>query len=491
MTRWRDHKTDRIEAHDIARHFVVRGAEKRCSPTVLYQRVADKHGFATIANDNRFIQISRDHIPFKPDLRLPGHVHTMIVVMNHIADQHGLRIGELHARRFTATDETVLDTDILHLLAEQHPPHAQMPKRNPFPIEDADGVSSMFIDCQAGNFNVRCTVRPLADVQYPDTIPVTQQGHLVNPGADQLNSLLAVNGEVLRIGPGFEKDGLPFLGAIDSLLNRREISRSVECDGNCSWCGRRILRQGYCTPNAHPRENHCRDKDRPHGEFHTSGELTLSIALYGATYRMISSAAMMLIGLTGGVATGKSTVARMFGQCGAIIIDADDLAREVVRPGKPAWREIVKEFGPAILNADRSLNRRAVGAIVFRNKAKRRRLERIIHPRVAREQMRLMRAAAMNNPHAVVIYDVPLLFEAGIDKRVDKTIVVTADRETQIARLRKRNGLTRTEAIRRINSQLPLAKKVARADYVLDGTMKKPLLSKVTATLFHQLQRLT
>lgn len=206
---------------------------------------------------------------------------------------------------------------------------------------------------------------------------------------------------------------------------------------------------------------------------------------------MISSAAMMLIGLTGGVATGKSTVARMFGQCGAIIIDADDLAREVVRPGKPAWREIVKEFGPDILNADRSLNRQAVGAIVFRNKAKRRRLEQIIHPRVAREQMRLMRAAAMNNPHAVVIYDVPLLFEAGIDKRVDKTIVVTADRETQIARLRKRNGLTRTEAIRRINSQLPLAKKVARADYVLDGTMKKPLLSKVTATLFHQLQLLT
>jgi len=200
---------------------------------------------------------------------------------------------------------------------------------------------------------------------------------------------------------------------------------------------------------------------------------------------------MILVGLTGGVATGKSTVAAMFKRSGAVILDADALAREVVATGKPAWRDIVSVFGGEVLNPDRTINRRALGAIVFRNKAKRRRLEQIIHPRVAREQMRLTRAAAMKDPHAVVIYDVPLLFEAGIDKRVDKTIVVTADRETQIARLRKRNGLTRTEAIRRINSQLPLAKKVARADYVLDGTMRKPLLSKMTAALFHQLQLLT
>jgi dephospho-CoA kinase len=199
---------------------------------------------------------------------------------------------------------------------------------------------------------------------------------------------------------------------------------------------------------------------------------------------------MILVGLTGGVATGKSTVAAMFKRCGATVIDADELARTVVAPGRPAWREIVKKFGRDILNADRSINRQAVGAIVFCNKVKRRQLEQIIHPRVAREQSRLTRAAAKKDPHAVVIYDVPLLFEAGIDQRVDTTIVVIADRETQIARLRKRNGLTRTEALRRINSQMPLAKKVARADYVLDGTMKKPLLSKVAASTFHQLHRL-
>jgi dephospho-CoA kinase len=199
---------------------------------------------------------------------------------------------------------------------------------------------------------------------------------------------------------------------------------------------------------------------------------------------------MIVVGLTGGVATGKSTVAAMLKRCGAIVVDADELARDVVAPGKPAWREIVKKFGHDTLNADRSINRQALGAIVFRNRAKRRQLERIIHPRVAQEQLRLTRAAAKKNPHAVVIYDVPLLFEAGIDKRVDKTIVVTADRETQIARLRKRNGLTRAEALRRIKSQMPLAIKVVRADYVLDGTMKKHLLSKLAAKTFHQLHLL-
>ncbi|THI84908.1 MAG: dephospho-CoA kinase [Nitrospira sp. CG24A] len=179
---------------------------------------------------------------------------------------------------------------------------------------------------------------------------------------------------------------------------------------------------------------------------------------------------MILVGLTGGVATGKSTVAKMFKQCGAIVIDADELAHEVVKPGKPAWREIVALFGKAVLNQDRSLNRQALGNIIFGNPKKRRQLEHIIHPRVAREQQRLTRQAARKNPKAVVIYDVPLLFEAGIDERVDRTIVVTANRETQIARLKTRNSLSRTEAIRRIRSQMPLSKKIHLADIVIDGT---------------------
>ncbi|MDP1768677.1 MAG: dephospho-CoA kinase [Nitrospirota bacterium] len=205
---------------------------------------------------------------------------------------------------------------------------------------------------------------------------------------------------------------------------------------------------------------------------------------------MLCSAPMILVGLTGGVATGKSTVAGMFTQCGAVVIDADQLARDVVKPGKPAWREIVTLFGKAVLNPDRSLNRQTLGAIVFRHPAKRQALEAIIHPRVAREQVRLTRDAARQHPQSVVIYDVPLLFEAGIDKRVDHTIVVTADRNTQIARLKKRNGLSRAEALHRIKSQMPISQKVQQADYVLNGTLPRPALRKQVGRLFTSLHAL-
>jgi len=201
--------------------------------------------------------------------------------------------------------------------------------------------------------------------------------------------------------------------------------------------------------------------------------------------------AMILVGLTGGVATGKSTVAKMFKRCGAILIDADQLARDVVEPGKPAWRAIVKQFGKTVLNQNRSLDRQALGSIVFHNPKKRRQLERIIHPRVAREQQRIVRRIAKRKPHTVVIYEVPLLFEAGVDKRVDKIIVVTAGRETQIARLKKRNGISRAEAIRRIRSQMPLAKKRRRADDVLDGTTLRKTLVKQVSHVFKKLQPLS
>jgi dephospho-CoA kinase len=199
---------------------------------------------------------------------------------------------------------------------------------------------------------------------------------------------------------------------------------------------------------------------------------------------------MIVVGLTGGVATGKSTVAKMFKQCGAVVIDADQLARDVVKPGMAAWRVIVTLFGTTVLNQDRSLDRQALGSIVFHNPKKRRQLERIIHPRVAREQQRLVRRIAKGKPRAVVIYEVPLLFEAGVDKRVDKIIVVTADRETQIARMKKRNHLSRTEAIRRIRSQMPLAKKIQQADHVLNGTLPLPSLRKQVGQLLMSLSLL-
>jgi len=196
---------------------------------------------------------------------------------------------------------------------------------------------------------------------------------------------------------------------------------------------------------------------------------------------------MIVVGLTGGIATGKSTVAQMFKQCGAIVIDADQLARDVVRPGTSAWREIIKCFGKVILNPDRTINRHALGAIVFHHRVKLRKLERIIHPRVAREKERLVRQIAKRTPYAVVIYEVPLLFEVGANKRVDKTLVVTADRETQIARLKRRNGLSRAEALRRITSQMSLNKKARLADVVLNGSKPKRILKSEVRRLAHRL----
>lgn len=180
---------------------------------------------------------------------------------------------------------------------------------------------------------------------------------------------------------------------------------------------------------------------------------------------------MILVGLTGGLATGKSSVARIFQDNGAYVIDADELARQVVQPGKPAWRNIAQTFGAKVLNPDRTLNRAALAAVIFRNEAKRRRLNAIVHPRVAREQAKLTSAIVQKDPGAIIVYDVPLLFEAGVDKRVDKIIVVTADRATQIRRLMTRNGLTRAEAVRRLRAQMPLRAKIARADEVIDGTL--------------------
>lgn len=201
------------------------------------------------------------------------------------------------------------------------------------------------------------------------------------------------------------------------------------------------------------------------------------------------SSGMLLIGLTGGVATGKSTVAKLFKACGAEVIDADALARQVVQPGKPAWRDIVRLYGEQVLEPDRTLNRPALARIVFRDPRKLRTLSRIIHPRVAREQSRLTRDIARKDPHAIIVYDVPLLFEASVDKRVDRIIVVSADRETQIARLQRRNCLMRTEALQRIRSQMPLASKIKQADHVIDSTLPLSQLKRVVKDVYAVLRR--
>lgn len=205
---------------------------------------------------------------------------------------------------------------------------------------------------------------------------------------------------------------------------------------------------------------------------------------------MLFSGAMPLVGLTGGLATGKSTVARLFRECGAVVIDADRLAREVVEPDRPAWREIVRTFGRRILRADRRIDRAALGRLVFGHARHLRRLNAIVHPRVARAQVRRTAAIRRARPRAVIVYDAPVLIEAGAHGRMDALVVVTADQATQITRLRARNGLTRAEALRRIRSQLPLGRKVELADYVIDGCLPIAALRRRVAQIYRDVSRL-
>ena len=180
---------------------------------------------------------------------------------------------------------------------------------------------------------------------------------------------------------------------------------------------------------------------------------------------------MIVVGITGGLASGKTTVAGLFHECGAFVLQADQLARIVVAPGKTAWKEIVKTFGSRVLQADRTLDRTALANLVFHHPRKLSVLNRIVHPRVAREQVRQSNAIARQHPNAVIIYDAALLIEARAHERMDRIIVVTANQPIQIQRARQRDDLTKKEALARIRAQLPLRTKRRFADYILNGTL--------------------
>jgi len=179
---------------------------------------------------------------------------------------------------------------------------------------------------------------------------------------------------------------------------------------------------------------------------------------------------MLIVGLTGGYASGKSTVAKMFVELGAALIDADKLAREVVEPEKAAWFEIVTNFGKGILLGNREIDRKALGEIVFKDKEERERLNAIVHPRVLEEELKAIEKIREREPDAITILSVPLLIESGHYRHCDKIIVVTVDEETHIKRLMERDGFAREEAVRRISAQMPLSEKVKYADFVIDNS---------------------
>lgn len=188
---------------------------------------------------------------------------------------------------------------------------------------------------------------------------------------------------------------------------------------------------------------------------------------------------MRVIGLTGGIASGKSVVARRLAEHGAVHVDADELARDVVEPGEPALAEIVREFGPSILGPDGRLDRAALASVIFTDPERRAALNAITHPAVKQRARELMDEAAARDPDAVVVYDVPLLVEARVDAEhdFDLVVVVNASTETRIRRLVELRGLSREEAVHRLNSQVSDTERLAIADVVIDsnGTLEETL----------------
>jgi dephospho-CoA kinase len=177
---------------------------------------------------------------------------------------------------------------------------------------------------------------------------------------------------------------------------------------------------------------------------------------------------MLKVGLTGSIAVGKSYVLSVLQELGCIVFDADKVAHSVMEPGRPAYQDIVEEFGTGVLADDSSIDRARLGAIVFSDAERRHRLNEIVHPRVIAEQDRLMQEAEGENPDGIAIIDAALMIESGGYRRFDKLIVVFCDRETQIARLMKRNGISREDAERRIAAQMSSDEKRRYADYEID-----------------------
>jgi dephospho-CoA kinase len=195
--------------------------------------------------------------------------------------------------------------------------------------------------------------------------------------------------------------------------------------------------------------------------------------------------ALKLVGLTGGIATGKSTVARLIAERGIPIVDADQLAREAVEPGQPALAEIARLW-PQVIAGDGRLDRKRLGAIVFADPNARRRLEAILHPRIS--ELCDARAAALAAAgHKLAFYEASLLVETGRHREFDGLVVVTASPETQIERAVARDHLTREQARARIEAQLPMADKVAVATHVIDNSGAPAATAAQVARLLEEL----
>ena len=193
-----------------------------------------------------------------------------------------------------------------------------------------------------------------------------------------------------------------------------------------------------------------------------------------------------VLAITGGVATGKSFVAAYFRQAGAKVIDADRIARQVVRKGTPVYRNIVREFKEGVLKSDGTIDRKKLGEIIFSNPAARKKLEELTHPAIIKMIKEKVAAYGDRKKPGIIVIDAPLLFEAGLERIVDAVLLVSLPRRMQIARLMKRDRISDQEAVARIGAQMPTSKKGKMSDFVIDNSLSPAVVKKTLRIFFRK-----
>ncbi len=199
---------------------------------------------------------------------------------------------------------------------------------------------------------------------------------------------------------------------------------------------------------------------------------------------------MLRVGLTGGIASGKSTVARVFRELGAHVLDADRIAREIVPPGSPALARVARAFGKEMIRPDGTLDRAALGAVVFADEGKRRVLEGLLHPLILDEIDRRIDELERSDPQGVVIVEAALILEMGRQEEFDTLVVVWADEEQQRRRMMQRDNLSAEDAERRLDAQMPLSEKRSRAQFVVDNSGDPAACRADAERVYGELQRL-
>jgi dephospho-CoA kinase len=197
---------------------------------------------------------------------------------------------------------------------------------------------------------------------------------------------------------------------------------------------------------------------------------------------------VLIVGLTGGIASGKSLVSRVFRDLGAHVIDADRIVHELLRSDQEACKEVARHFGPSVVQPDGCIDRRRLGAIVFQNGAERTWLNSCLHPKVFEVFTMQTRHIQEQDPQALVVFDAALLVETGFHRGLDRIVVVYAEPEQQRDRLMARDRFTEAEALQRIASQMPLAQKRGHADYVITNTGTRERTERQAREVFRKLK---